>query len=91
MSALFNQVNPRMVMSSPSGMATLPPSWSLRGNRLRGVRELYQEIGTLEQQIAILTKGTTPSCFNKENQHFLLNLFWALGLANQNKISPMAR
>jgi hypothetical protein len=30
----------------------------------------------------------------RENQHFLLNLFWALGLANQNKIlteGPMVR
>jgi hypothetical protein len=59
--------------------------------------KLYQEIGAplSKQQISLLMKGSNdPVVISKENQHFLLNLFWALGLANRNKIlteGPMMR
>jgi hypothetical protein len=50
---------------------------------------VYDEAGqplTQEQQ-DILTKGSeTPIVINQDNAYFLLNFFWALGLANQNAI-----
>ena len=59
--------------------------------------KLYQEIGAplSKQQISILMKGSNEAVvISKENQHFLLNLFWALGLSNRNRIlteGPMMR
>jgi hypothetical protein len=51
--------------------------------------QLYQQIGRplTEEQIALLTKGSTaPVVINRDNAHFLLNFFWAVGLANKNKV-----
>jgi hypothetical protein len=51
--------------------------------------KLYQESGRPlnDQQRDILIDGSdAPVIINKNNAHFLLNLFWALGLTNQNKI-----
>lgn len=40
-----------------------------------------------EAQLAILQESSqTPIVFDKQNAYFLLNFFWALGLANQNPI-----
>src|SRR3970040_1199122 len=59
--------------------------------------KIYQEMGKplSEEQLAILTKGSNdPIVINQDNQHFLLNLFWAFGLTNQNRVlteGPMMR
>jgi hypothetical protein len=40
-----------------------------------------------EEQLAILTKASDKEIiFDRENAYFLLNFFWALGLANENPI-----
>lgn len=40
-----------------------------------------------EKQLAVLKDGSDAQIvINNENAHFLLNLFWAFGLANQNPI-----
>ena len=53
------------------------------------IKALYEEGGrplTLEQ-IKILTKGSNEKIkITPENSYFLLNFFWALGLANKNII-----
>jgi hypothetical protein len=90
MSALFDQVNPPDGYELPIQYGDFAPKLVAAGViDYAGFVKLYQEIGSplSEQQIAVLTKGSNAQVvFNKENQHFLLNLFWALGLTNQNKI-----
>jgi len=90
MGALFDQVNPPDGYELPIQYGNFAPRLVAAGIiDYAGFVKLYQEIGfpLSEQQIAILSKGSNDTVvFNKENQHFLLNLFWALGLANQNKI-----
>jgi len=60
-------------------------------------KQLYEEIGRplTPEQLAILTEGShEPVVITTQNQHFLLNLLWAFGLANQNRIlteGPMMR
>lgn len=56
---------------------------------LQKFAELYQQVGSplTNEQRDILTKGSnSPIVINEENAYFLLNFFWALGLANQNPI-----
>lgn len=51
--------------------------------------ELYQSNGhpLTDQQLAILTDGSDEQIVvNRDNAYFLLNFFWALGLANNNPI-----
>jgi hypothetical protein len=90
MSAMADQINP------PEGYK-LPIRYGVFGPKLlaAGVidyeqfMKLYQEIGApLDKlQTAVLNEGSNePVVINKDNKQFLLNLFWALGLVNQNKI-----
>lgn len=51
--------------------------------------QLYADGGNplTDEQIAILTTGSDASItIDRQNAHFLLNLLWALGLANENEI-----
>jgi hypothetical protein len=51
--------------------------------------QLYQSGGSplSQAEIDILTKGSSERIIiRRENAHFLLNLLWALGLANKNQI-----
>ncbi len=51
--------------------------------------QVYQQAGQplTEEQQQILTAGSEePIVFTQENAYFLLNLFWALGLTNQNPL-----
>ncbi len=98
MSAMVEQVNPLDGYELPIQYGDFAPKLVAAGViDYTGFAKLYQDIGSplSEQQIAILTAGSdAPVIINKENQHFLLNLFWALGLANQNTIltdGPMMR
>jgi hypothetical protein len=50
---------------------------------------IYQNAGTplSSEQIEILQQGSDEKIvINSQNAHFLLNVFWAVGLANQNPI-----
>lgn len=75
----------------------LPVSYSTLGPQLvkagaidlRAFTALYANSGNplSAQQQAILTKGSSaPIIIDHANSHFLLNLFWAVGLANRNAI-----
>jgi hypothetical protein len=51
--------------------------------------QVYQQAGQplTEQQLKILSQGSDDLLtIDRENAYFLLNFFWALGLANQNPI-----
>lgn len=98
MAALVKQINP------PEGYR-LPAVFRDIGPRLLEVGAMKAEefIRVYEQagqplnvdQLAILQQGSlTPVVFSKENAYFLLNLFWALGLTNDNPVlteGPMVR
>lgn len=90
MEAILDQVNPPDGYELPIQYGDFAPKLVAAGViDYEAFVKLYQEIGSplTELQTTILTKGSeSPVVINKENQHFLLNLFWALGLANQNKI-----
>lgn len=56
---------------------------------LQKFKETYDQSGQplTEEQIDILTKGSNKKITIKsDNSYFLLNFFWAFGLANQSKI-----
>lgn len=90
LAALHEQVNPK------DGYA-LPVSYGDLGPRLieGGVID-YEAFATIyansgsplsEVQVEILTKGSDEQIvITAENAHFLLNYFWAVGLANKNPI-----
>jgi hypothetical protein len=51
--------------------------------------EVYENAGQplSDEQLDILTRASDENVvFNQENAYFLLNFFWALGLANENPI-----
>jgi hypothetical protein len=87
---LYDQVNPK------DGYA-LPVSYGKLGPQLMdaGVidSDAYQNVMTTSgdpitsHQMEILTKGSDEKIvITGENAHFLLNFFWAVGLANKNLI-----
>lgn len=90
LSALLSQVNP------PEGYA-LPARYGDLGPRLvasgaidyDALVALYKQAGDPldAAQLEILTRGSdAPIVITAENAHFLLNFFWAVGLANKNTI-----
>jgi hypothetical protein len=95
---LYEQVNPK------DGYA-LPVSYGNLGPQLMeaGVidYDAYQNVMTASgdpitsHQMEILTKGSDEKIvITGENAHFLLNFFWAVGLANKNSIlteGPMVK
>ncbi len=88
--ALQAQVNPVEGYQLPAVPGNLGPQLLAAGaiDYDRFV-ELYERSGRPlnEAQLAILTEGSDePLVINRENAHFLLNLFWAVGLNNQNPI-----
>ena len=87
---IYRQVNPE------DGYA-LPISYGILGPQLieAGVidYEAFQNVMTASgdpisnHQMEILTKGSSEKIvITGENAHFLLNFFWAVGLANRNSI-----
>ncbi len=55
---------------------------------LEKFKQIYSYQGGLTQeQLEILTKGSNKKIMiNEENAHFVINVLWALGLVNKNKI-----
>jgi len=98
MKALAGQINPKNGYELPATYGEIGPRLVEAGAiDLDEFVKIYQEMGKplSEEQLAILTKGSNdPIVINQDNQHFLLNLFWAFGLANQNRVlteGPMMR
>ena len=90
MNAMLKQVNPPEGYKLPVRYGDFAPKLVAAGViDIAQFMKLYQENGAplSEQQTNLLTSGSNdPVVINQENQHFLLNLFWALGLGNENKI-----
>lgn len=56
---------------------------------LEAFKELYEQSGQplTELQLEVLTKGSEEEIvITRENSYFLLNFFWAFGLANENAL-----
>lgn len=80
----------------PSGGVILPVSWGDLGVQLvkTGVideekfKALYESRGQFTEEYKQLLTGTSSGKLkiNKDNAGYILNLFWALGLANKNPI-----
>jgi hypothetical protein len=92
------QINPGDGYQLPASYGNIGPRLLEAGAiNLKEFVKLYQDMGKplSDEQMKILTEGSSePIVINQDNQHFLLNLFWAFGLANQNRIlteGPMMR
>lgn len=77
----FNDLGPKLVRVGAINIKKMEQNFANEG-------------GLTEGQKTILTKKTeTPISINRENANFMIDFFWALGLANKNSIldkSPMA-
>ena len=87
---LYEQVNPKNGYALPVSYGDLGPQLIEAGvidrDAFQGVMTASGEPVT-SQQMGILTKsGNEEIVITAENAHFLLNFFWAVGLANRNSI-----
>lgn len=88
--ALAQQVNPAAGFTLPTTYGEIGPQLLQAGAIEEGkfVR-LYQTNGRPlnDEQLKILHQGgAIPIVINQQNAYFMLNFFWALGLANKNPI-----
>lgn len=88
--ALVNEINPADGIKIQATYGDIGPKLLAAGViDLSSFEELYKQAGQplSEQEITILTKGNQDKIvFTRENAHFLLNYFWALGLSNKNPV-----
>jgi hypothetical protein len=87
---LLRQINPPEGFTLPANYGDIGPQMLTAGaidyDAFVGV---YEQAGRplTDGQLDILSKGSnSPVIINRENAYFLLNFFWALGLANENPI-----
>jgi len=90
LTALYEQVNPQDGYTLPVSYGTLGPQLVEAGvidyDAFLGVMSASGD-AVSNRQIDILKKGSDePVVITRENAHFLLNFFWAVGLANKNSI-----
>jgi hypothetical protein len=82
---------------NPAGGYELPVQYGDIGVRLRDAGAIdydrlvqhYEQLETplTETEQAVLNDGSdAPIVINRQNAHFLLNFFWALGLTNRNPV-----
>ena len=87
-SAMVNAINPKEGFKIQAKYGEIGPALLSAGAiEPNTFIKLYQESGQplSDQEIDILLKGSQKQIvFSRENAHFLLNLFWALGLTNKN-------
>lgn len=88
--ALFAQVNPQEGYTIEANYADLGPKIVKSGAiDLEKFKSIYERSGSplTEEQLKVLTEGLDKEItINQENSYFLLNFFWALGLANKNPL-----
>lgn len=86
--AMIHQVNPPRSYTIPAIFGTVGPRILAAGAiDLDKFVQIYKQAGQplTEEQMTILTQGTDAKVvINQDNAYFLLNFFWALGLANWN-------
>ncbi len=87
---LFSQINPSNGYEINPIFGNLGPKMISSGViDLNKFKEVYERAGRplTDNQLQILTKGSNSKIkIDSENSYFLLNFFWAVGLANNNKI-----
>lgn len=88
--ALFAQVNPQEGYSINAKYGDLGPKLVKSGAiDLEKFKSIYERSDSplTEEQLKILTESLDKEItINQENSYFLLNFFWALGLANKNPL-----
>ncbi len=87
---LFDQINPEKGYEINASYGDLGPKMIASGViDLEKFKQVYQQNGQplTDEQLTILTKGSNKKIkITRENSYFLLNFFWAAGLANKSKI-----
>jgi hypothetical protein len=98
MARLMEETNPPDGYSIDASYGDIGPQLIAAGAfKLEEFLNVYQRANKPlnDEQKAILEKGSDAKIvFNSQNAYFLLNLFWALGLTNQNQVldeGPMMR
>jgi hypothetical protein len=90
LTGLLQQVNPPEGYRLPLTLGDLGPRLIEAGViDYDAFAAIYQESGnplTDEQVAALRQNSDAPVIINAKNAHFLLNFFWAVGLANRNTI-----
>jgi hypothetical protein len=88
--SLYEQVNPKSGYNLSISYGDLGPQLIERGViDYDAFAAIYQNSGKLlsAEEIEILKNGSNQEIvINADNAHFLLNFFWAVGLANKNTI-----
>jgi hypothetical protein len=87
---LLEQVNPVAGFNLHVHYGDLGPSL-IQAGAIDPTRfeEVYREAGrplTSDQLTALIDGSDAPVVIDRENSHFLLNFFWALGLANRSPL-----
>ena len=86
---IFEEINPSKGYELPVSYSDLGPKMlSLGVIDLEKFKSVYdQRQGFTDRELKILTSGSTEKIkITRENSNFLLNFFWALGLANNTRI-----
>jgi hypothetical protein len=90
LATLYEQVNPKDGYSLPISYGDLGPQLLESGViSYEAFAAIYENSGNplSAEQTEILKNGSNKEIvINAENAHFLLNFFWAVGLANKNSI-----
>ncbi len=87
---IFSQINPPQGYEIAARYGDIGPKMIEMGViDFNKFKDTYEKSGQplSQEQLAILTKGSDQKMrITSENSYFLLNFFWAFGLANQTKI-----
>jgi hypothetical protein len=96
--ALAEQVNPPDGYTIKASFGDIGPQLIAAGAfKLEDFLNVYQRANqplTDEQKAILENSSSERVVFNRQNAYFLLNLFWAFGLTNQNRVleeGPMMR
>ncbi len=87
---LFSQINPAQGYEIKASFGDLGPRMIEMGViDLQKFKDVYERAGQplTQEQLDILTKGSSKRIkIDPKSSYFLLNFFWAVGLANKSKI-----
>ncbi|MBI5126974.1 hypothetical protein HZA76_00780 [Candidatus Roizmanbacteria bacterium] len=87
---LFNEINPEKGYEINAKYGDLGPKMIESGViDLEKLKQVYKQSGQplTKDQLNILTKGSNKKIkITRDNSYFLLNFFWAAGLANKSKV-----
>ncbi len=88
--SLFDEINPEKGFEINAKYGKLGPKMIESGViDLEKLKQVYQQNGQplTKDQMDILTKGSNKKIkITRDNSYFLLNFFWAAGLANRSKV-----